>query len=82
MLILGRKVEPGKDTIMLNMPEGLPAGASIRFQLCEVRSVSQTARIGIDAPKEVQVLRGEIPQNQDRRYDTHPFAADALVLQE
>jgi carbon storage regulator CsrA len=58
VLILSRKKD---QTIVLT----LPSGERIAIMLVEVRGSNGTARIGINAPADVKIWRGEIQKEID-----------------
>lgn len=51
------------ESIKLRLTEALPAGAEVTVTV--VRIHGQTARVGVDAPAEVFVIRSEIDDGRD-----------------
>ncbi len=55
MLVLSRKPN---ETIRLTIPENLPPGTVIEITAIDVRS--NTVRLGLTAPRSVQIVRAEL----------------------
>jgi len=78
MLVLSRRFEAGKDSITIRTPDGY----AITVKLSRVCKSTGTVRLAFDAVPEVKIVRNEILRPPTGQFESHPFTADALVLQE
>ena len=66
MLVLGRK--PG---------ESITIGSDIKVRIVAVKG--KAVRIAIDAPRHVEILRGELCENSNVRRDIHMLHREEIV---
>ena len=59
MLVLTRRAEPGKDTVFIDVN-----GTTIEIKVVDV--TRDACRIGLTAPKEVIIRRGELPSDEQK----------------
>ena len=73
MLVLTRKSKEGKKAIIFFLPDGRPVNVTVE----DVKH--DAVRIGIEAPDDVKILRGELVQPPKHQPLAQPALTDSAV---